>query len=295
MSRVAYVNGRYLPHGDAAVHIEDRGYQFADGIYEVVAVDDGKMVDEIGHLERLDRSLRELKMRAPMSRAALRVVMRQVIRRNKVETGIIYLQITRGVAPRDHAFPAAATRPSLVMTAKSVPSGRNRALAVAGIRVVSVPDIRWRRCDIKSISLLPNCLAKQTAREAGAYEALLVDADGYVIEGSSTNAWMIDGDGSLVTRQADSDILNGITRLALKVLAARDGVRIIERPFSLEEAKRARELFITSSSSLVLPIVQLDDTVIGNGKPGSIALRLREIFEGYMAGDDRAAATGAIG
>ncbi len=295
MSRVAYVNGRYLPHGDAAVHIEDRGYQFADGIYEVVAVNDGKMVDEIGHLERLDRSLRELKMRAPMSRAALRVVMRQVIRRNKVETGIIYLQITRGVAPRDHAFPAAATRPSLVMTAKSVPSGRNRALAVAGIRVVSVPDIRWRRCDIKSISLLPNCLAKQTAREAGAYEALLVDADGYVIEGSSTNAWMIDGDGSLVTRQADSDILNGITRLALKVLAARDGVRIIERPFSLEEAKRARELFITSSSSLVLPIVQLDDTVIGNGKPGSIALRLREIFEGYMAGDDRAAATGAIG
>ncbi len=295
MSRVAYVNGRYLPHGDAAVHIEDRGYQFADGIYEVVAVNDGKMVDEIGHLERLDRSLRELKMRAPMSRAALRVVMRQVIRRNKVETGIIYLQITRGVAPRDHAFPAAATRPSLVMTAKSVPSGRNRALAVAGIRVVSVPDIRWRRCDIKSISLLPNCLAKQTAREAGAYEALLVDADGYVIEGSSTNAWMIDGDGSLVTRQADSDILNGITRLALKVLAARDGVRIIERPFSLEEAKRARELFITSSSSLVLPIVQLDDTVIGNGKPGSIACRLREIFEAYMAGDDRAAATGAIG
>ena len=295
MSRVAYVNGRYLPHGDAAVHIEDRGYQFADGIYEVVPVNDGKMVDEIGHLERLDRSLGELSLRAPMSRAALRVVMRQVIRRNKVETGIIYLQITRGVAPRDHAFPAAATRPSLVMTAKSVPSGRNRALAVAGIRVVSVPDIRWRRCDIKSISLLPNCLAKQTAREAGAYEALLVDADGYVTEGSSTNAWMIDGDGSLVTRPADNDILNGITRLALKVLAARDGVRIIERPFSLEEAKRARELFITSSSSLVLPIVQLDDTVIGNGKPGSIALRLREIFEGYMAGDDRAAATGAIG
>ena len=205
------------------------------------------------------------------------------------------MQITRGVAPRDHAFPAADTRPSLVMTAKSVPIGRNRANSVAGIRVVSVPDIRWQRCDIKTISLLPNCLAKQTAREAGAYEALLVDADGYVTEGSSTNAWMIDGDGSLVTRPADNDILNGITRLALKVLAARDGVRIIERPFSLEEAKRARELFITSSSSLVLPIVQLDDTVIGNGKPGSIALRLREIFEGYMAGDDRAAATGAIG
>ena len=294
MSRVAYVNGRYLPHAEAAVHVEDRGYQFADGIYEVVTVNEGKMVDEVGHLERLDRSLREIKMRAPMSRAALRVVMRQVIRRNKVETGIIYLQITRGVAPRDHGFPDADTRPSLVMTAKSVSIARNRAAAEAGIRLASVPDIRWARCDIKTVSLLPNCLAKQAARDAGAYEALMVDADGHVTEGSSTNAWMIDREGCLVTRQADANILNGITRLALKTLAARDGIRIVERPFSLEEAKRAREFFITSSSAFVLPVVQIDDAVIGNGKPGSIARRLREIYESYMAGDDPAAATGAI-
>ena len=295
MSRVAYVNGRYLPHGAAAVHIEDRGYQFADGLYEVVTVRHGKLVDEIGHLERLDRSLAELRMRPPMSRAALRLVMRQVIRRNKVDSGIVYLQVTRGVAPRDHAFPDADTQPTLVMTAKSVSARRNQAAAEAGIRVISVPDIRWGRCDIKSISLLPNCLAKQAAREAGAYEALLVDSDGFITEGSSTNAWMIDQQGHVVTRQADDAILNGITRLALMALAEQGDIRIIERPFSLAEAKRARELFITSSSSLVLPVVQVDDAVIGNGKPGSVARRLRQIYHGYMTGDDREAAAGAIG
>ncbi len=295
MSRVAYVNGRYLAHGAAAVHIEDRGFQFADGIYEVVTVRHGKLVDEIGHLERLDRSLAELRMRPPMSRAALRLVMRQVMRRNKVDTGMIYLQITRGVAPRDHAFPNADTEPTLVMTAKSMPARRNQAAAVAGIRVISVPDIRWGRCDIKSISLLPNCLAKQAAREAGAYEALLVDSDGFITEGSSTNPWMIDQQGHVVTRQAENGILNGITRLALMALAEQGDIRMIERPFSLAEAKRARELFITSSSSLVLPVVQIDDAVIGNGKPGAVACRLREIYHAYMTGDDRDAAAGAIG
>ncbi|MCG8695540.1 MAG: D-amino-acid transaminase [Minwuiales bacterium] len=292
MGRVAYVNGRYLPHRHATVHIEDRGYQFADGIYEVVTVSGGRFVDEIGHLERLDRSLRELDMAPPMSRPAMRVIMREVVRRNKVRDGIIYLQITRGVAPRDHAFPSTPTRPALVMTAKSMSMAGGAARAAEGIKAITAPDIRWDRCDIKSVALLPNCLAKQAAREAGAYEALLVDADGMITEGSSTNAWMVDEDGNLVTRKADNHILNGITRLALNALASRDGVRIVERGFSVDEAKRARELFITSSSSFVMPVVQLDDSVIGNGKPGSVASRLREIYGAYMTGENREAAAG---
>jgi D-alanine transaminase len=283
MSRIAYVNGRYVPHKAAAVHIEDRGYQFADGVYEVVAVQGGRLIDEEPHLLRLERSLSELRIRPPMGRVALRAVMREVLRRNRIREGSIYIQMTRGVAPRDHAFPA-ATETAVVMTAKRA-RVQPPQMAEDGVRVVAVPDIRWGRCDIKSVGLLPNVLAKQAAREAGAYEAWLVDRDGKVTEGSSSNAWIVTEDGRLVTRSVSNAILNGITRQSVLKLARQSRLTFEERPFSLEEAKAAREAFLTSTSSHVMPISQIDDRVLGNGKAGSFALKLREIYLAYAAGE----------
>ena len=287
MSRVAYVNGRYLAHGAARVHIEDRGYQFADGVYEVVAVNGGDLVDADWHMQRLRRSLDELAIAMPMPEAALDFVMRETVRRNKVRDGIVYLQITRGVARRDHGFPPAGVRPAVVVTSRrgKPPS---EAATQAGIAVKSLPDIRWTRCDIKSVSLLPNVLAKQAAREAGAYEAWQVDRDGFVTEGSSTNAWIIDTEGRLITRPAESAILNGITRQRLIALARDGGMEVVERAFTLEEAKRAREAFISSTTSYVMPVVQIDDAVIGNGRPGSGALGLRQAYEAFVDSANRA-------
>ena len=283
MSRFAYVNGRYVPHGAARVHVEDRGYQFADGVYEVVAVHKGHFVDEVPHLERLDRSLRELRIAEPMPRAALQVAMRELVRRNGVNEGIIYIQVTRGVARRDHPFPA-RSKTALVMTA-----ARRRppdpAILETGIRVKTTPDIRWARCDIKTIALLPNVLAKQEARESGAYEAWLVDEDGTVTEGSSTNAWIVTRSGTLVTRPTGNEILSGITRGSVMKLIREQGISFDERPFTLEEAKEAREAFITSATSYVTPVVQIDDATVGNGKPGSIARKLFEGYLEYMAGE----------
>ncbi len=281
MSRIAYVNGRYLPHAKAAVHVEDRGYQFADGVYEVVAVRGGRLVDEARHLARLERSLGELEIAMPMSRAALLVVMRETMRRNLVDDGIVYLQVTRGVARRDHAFPAAA-RPAVVMTARGV-AAQAPALTEDGVKVITIPDIRWARCDIKSVSLLPNCLAKEQAKRAGAFEAWQVDGQGFVTEGSSTNAWIVDRDGNVVTRQIDSSILSGITRMALMELAAGEGLTVLERSFTVAEAKAAREAFLTSTTSFVLPVVEIDDAIVANGKPGSFYRKLRELYEGHMA------------
>jgi len=200
MSRVAYVNGRYLPHNAASVHIEDRGYQFADGVYEVIAVERGLMVDEGLHLKRLSRSLRELEIAEPMQERALKTVMREVIRRNRVDDGIIYIQMTRGVAPRDHAFPKHATTQVVMTARRSRP--HNPKTTEEGVSVITIPDIRWARCDIKSVSLLPNVLGKQRAREAGAYEAWQVDRDGMVTEGTSTNAWIVTKAGEVITREA---------------------------------------------------------------------------------------------
>jgi D-alanine transaminase len=281
MSRIAYVNGAYVPHREAQVHVEDRGYQFADAVYEVIAVRGGGLVDEAGHLARLKRSLAELRIRAPMRDTALRHVIREMVARNGVRDGIVYMQVSRGVARRDHPFPAAATKPAIVMTARRMPRFDLRA-PVTGIKILTVPDIRWQRCDIKSVSLLPNILAKQQAREAGAYEAWQVDADGRVTEGASTNAWIVTKAGELVTRSASNAILNGITRLALIAIAAKLGVRLVERSFTVAEAKEAREAFITSATSFVLPVVQVDDRVIGNGEPGSISLQLREAYADHM-------------
>jgi len=278
MSRVAYVNGRYVAHAEAMVHIEDRGYQFADGVYEVTAVVEGALVDNYWHCERLERSLRELDMAMPMSARAMTAVMAETIRRNRFRTGIVYTQVTRGVARREHAFPARRQRPSLVMTARRSAPAAAQAQAEAGIAVISVADIRWQRCDIKSVALLPNVLAKQAARAAGAYEAWQISADGFVTEGSSANAWIVDGDGRLITHPLESAILEGITRRRLVELAAGAGIEIVERRFTLKEAKAAREAFITSTTSFVLPVVKIDDTVIANGRPGSVSLRLRELY-----------------
>ncbi len=281
MSRIAYVNGRYVPHKQARVHIEDRGYQFADGVYEVTAVRGGRLVDNDWHMERLERSLSELRIRMPMARDAIAMVMGETVRRNRVRNGIVYLQISRGVATRDHAFPPDALPPALIMTAKSTPPP-NPEVIENGVKVVSVPDIRWTRRDIKSISLLPNCLAKQTARENAAYEAWQVEPGGEVTEGASTNAWIIDQGGTLITHPVENAILNGITRRRLIELAKAQGIPVEERRFSITEAKQAREAFLTSTTSFVTPIVEIDDKVIGNGKPGTISLQLRALYQGYV-------------
>jgi len=280
MPRQAYVNGRYLPHRDAAVHIEDRGYQFADGVYEVVPVFNGILVDEDLHLDRLERSLGELRIAMPMARPALKLVSRELIRRNDLTYGFLYMQVTRGVAPRDHKFPTAAT-PALVMTTRQMkPHGEK--LLREGVSVITVPDIRWGRCDIKSVSLLPNVLAKQKAAEAGAYEAWQVDSEGRVTEGSSTNAWIVTPDDTVVTRDVSHAILNGITRISLLKLIRDEGYRFEERPFTVAEAKAAREAFITSSTSFVLPVTRIDDTVLGDGRPGPLCRALRRHYVGYM-------------
>ena len=275
MSRIAYVNGRYLRHGDASVHIEDRGYQFGDGVYEVCEIRAGDLIDEIPHLDRLDRSLAELEMASPMPRTALRLVLRETVRRNRVVHGLVYLQVTRGVARRDHAFPKPGTRPAIVVTAKSINRDRLAGLAEKGVAVITCPDIRWTRVDVKSISLLPNCLAKQAARQRGAFEAWLIDRDGYVTEGASTNAWIVTEDDVLVTRQADQSILNGVTRRALADIAVSQGLTVQERPFTVAEALAAREAFITASTLSAMPVVSIDGAPVGNGSPGPVARLLR--------------------
>ena len=281
MSRVAYVNGRYLPMGTATVHIEDRGYQFGDGVYEVCEVREGRLIDERRHLARLKRSLSELRIRPPMPERALSVVLREVIARNRIGYGIVYLQVTRGVARRDHAFPGPAVAPSLVVTARPLNRRRNEALAAAGIAVITVPDNRWGRVDIKTIGLLPNVLARQAAIEQGARDAWLVDKEGAVTEAASANAWIVTSAGALVTRPADHGILAGITRAVLFDVAKAQGLRIEERPFKLGEAYAAREAFVTAATQIVLPVVRIDGRVIGDGKPGPLATALRGEFHRY--------------
>lgn len=282
MSRVAYVNGRYLPHRDAAVSVEDRGFQFADGIYEVILIANGRFVDEIPHLDRWDRSLGALRLPPPMPRVAMRQAMAQMIRRNKVRDGILYMQLTRGAAKRDAPFPNAST-PTFVMTARnqSLPGA---AMVENGGKLKSVPEIRWKNCHVKSVALLPNVLAKQEAREHGATEALFVrEGDSVVTEGGSSNAFMISTDGTLVTHPATNAILGGITRDRVLQIARDAGLSVEERPFTLEEAKEAREFFMTSTTLAVLPIVQIDDAVIANGKPGSTSLDLNQRYRAYCA------------
>jgi len=281
MSRVAYVNGRYLPFREAKIHVEDRGYQFADGVYEVCEVRDGRLIDERRHIERLQRSLGELRIPLPMSVKALGVVLREVVAKNRIGYGLVYLQITRGVARRDHAFPSPSVAPSMVVTARALNMKRNEALAATGIAVISLPDNRWGRVDIKTVGLLPNVLARQTAIEQGARDAWFIDKDGVVMEASSANAWIVTAEGALVTRHADHAILRGITRTVVFDAVKGQGLSIEERTFTLQEAFAAREAFITSATQLVLPVVKIDGRTIGDGKPGPVATALRREFYRY--------------
>ena len=276
MSRIAYVAGQYLPHRQAAVHIEDRGYQFGDGVYEVIAVMGGHLVDEERHLARLNRSLTELRINPPMNDSALKIVIREVIRRNGVNTGIVYLQVTRGVAPREHAFPKVA-KPVLVVTSRRSRPPDPR-LGQEGIAVITIPDIRWQRCDIKSIALVANVLGKQQAREAGAYEAWQVDREGQVTEGTSTNAWIVTADDNVITRAADHAILNGVTRAAILEIIQREGYRLVERPFTVAEARAAREAFLTSTTADLLPVARIDGIPVADGRPGPLSRKLREAY-----------------
>jgi D-alanine transaminase len=278
MSRWAYVNGRFVRHGDAAVHIEDRGYQLADGVYEVWAVFDGRLADSDGHFERLERSLNELRIAQPMGRKALELVLREAIRRNRVKNGLVYLQVTRGVARRDHAFPDPQPLPAVVITAKNTDRKAAEAKAAKGVGVITLPENRWGRCDIKTVGLLPNALAKQAAKEQGAMEAWFVDPEGLVTEGASSNAWIVDADGVLRTRDTTANILRGVTRKSVIALLGEQNIRFEERAFTPAEAKSAREAFITGAGTLVMPVVTVDGEKVGDGVPGPIATRLRALY-----------------
>jgi len=280
MSRIAYVNGRYLPFRDAKVHVEDRGYQFADAVYEVCEVRAGRLIDERRHLDRLERSLGALRIQPPMPRAALSIVLHEVVARNRIAHGNVYLQISRGVARRDLPFPLDVA-PSVVVTARSLNRLRLEALAAQGITAVSVPDNRWGRVDIKTVGLLPNVLARQSALDKGARDAWFVDQKGFMTEAASANAWIVTADGKLVTRHADHAILGGITRAVVFEVVKEQNLHIEERPFTLDEAYRAREAFVTSATQLVMPVVRLDDRPVGDGKPGPVAIRLRREFHRF--------------
>ena len=281
MSRIAYVNGQYRDMRDASVNIEDRGYQFSDGVYEVCEIRGGKVVDMPRHLTRLQRSLRELRIDMPMPLSALEIVIHETVRRNRVTYGIVYLQVTRGVARRDQAFPLTPVRPAVVITARGLNFQKNQDTAARGIGVITIPENRWPRVDIKSVSLLPNVLAKQQARENDAYEAWFVDGEGHVTEGASSNAWIVTKDGRVVTRSADSGILAGVTRAVLTNVLASLQIKLEERPFTPAEAYEAAEAFVTASSQIVMPVVRIDGRPIGSGKPGAISMRLREEFHRF--------------
>jgi D-alanine transaminase len=280
MSRVAFVNGQYVPFESASVHVEDRGLQFGDSIYEVFAVRDGRLLDADGHWSRLKRSLGELRQKVPMDVPALAGHVAETVKRNRVRNGLAYLQITRGVTKRDHPFPAADLPQTVIITARRTDRVKAEANAETGIAVVTMPDQRWARCDIKTTALIANVLAKQTAREAGAVEAWLVDGQGQVTEGASTNAWIVTSDGALVTRSLSNAILPGVTRASVLALAEARQLRIVERAFTPEEAKSAAEAFITSAGTFVLPVVKVDGHVIGNGRPGPITVALRADYLG---------------
>ncbi len=278
MSRIAYVNGRYVPFREARVHIEDRGYQLGDGVYEVCEIRDGALVDERRHIERLQRSLAALRISMPIAPGALRFVFAEMLRRNRISNCLIYLQVTRGVARRDHGFPERPVEPSIVITVRGLDPRKAIEAAAIGVSVITVPDNRWGRVDIKTIGLLPNVLARQAAKEQGAKDAWFVDEDGFVTEGASSNVWIVTRDGKLVTRPDSSRILGGITKTVAKEVARSLQLSLEERAFSVAEAQAASEAFLTSATQTVMPVVRIDGRAVGSGEPGPITKRLRTEF-----------------
>ena len=274
MGRIVYVNGEYLPEEDGKISIFDRGFLFADGVYEVTAVVNSRLIDYAPHLERLARSLRELKMEWPCTESELRAMHEELIARNGITEGWVYMQITRGAADRDFKFPK-GVKPSLVAFTQ-VKGLLENPDAVTGVKVCTVPDIRWARRDIKSVSLLAPVLGKQMAYEQGCFEGWMME-DGVITEGTSSNAYIVK-DGVIITRELSNSILAGVTRRVLFALAAEKGVKIEERAFTPEEAYAADEVFLTSASNFVLPIVEIDGKRIGGGQPGPVGRRLRELF-----------------
>ncbi|MFV2053902.1 D-amino-acid transaminase [Aliiroseovarius sp. YM-037] len=275
MSRTVYVNGEYLPEEDAKISVFDRGFLMADGVYEVTSVLDGKLIDFAGHAKRLQRSLDELEMAAPCTADELLEIHRQLVRVNEVEDGLIYLQVTRGAADRDFAYPEDA-EPSLVLFTQAKPGLADNPVAKKGIKVISIDDIRWGRRDIKTVQLLYPSMAKMAAKKAGVDDAWLVE-DGVVTEGTSNNAYIVK-DGRIITRQLSNDILHGITRAAVLRFAAEAQMKVEERAFTIAEAQDADEAFITSASSFVMPVVEIDGAALGAGTPGPVATRLRDIY-----------------
>jgi len=280
MSRIAYVNGAYVPLARAAISVLDRGFQFADSIYEVWAIRGGRMFDADAHMARLRRSLSELRIRLDIGDKALFAVLRETQRRNRVNEGIVYVQVSRGMAPRDHVFPASTVRPTIIVTAKTLDRSAIAKRAAQGITVITLPETRWARCDIKSVNLLPNVLARQSAKEKGAFEAWFVDADGQVTEGTSSNAFIVDAEGRIRTSALSNRILHGVTRAALIEIARERQMKVLEQPFTVEEAKRAREAFISAASNPAVPVIAIDNVSVGDGRPGPIAKALRAFYLG---------------
>ncbi len=289
MSRVAYVNGLYCPLGAASIHIEDRGYQFSDAVYEVILVASGKLIDCIAHLDRLDRSLGEVQMLRPLSRKSWRIILEEMINRNRLKNGILYIQVSRGVAPRDHVFPQTQIDPALVVTAKRLDFDLMKVRQREGVPVITATDIRWGRPDIKSTSLLANVLAKEEARKAGAYECWLLDKQGYITEGTASNAWIVRND-ILVTRNTGHSILSGVTRNVVLQIARDLGLAVEERPFMLEEAKKADEAFMTGTTTFVTPVTTLDGEKIASGAPGPVTEQLRDSYWAIINGQSLNAA-----
>ncbi|GIU65968.1 D-amino-acid transaminase [Candidatus Phycosocius spiralis] len=277
MPRIAYVDGQFVQHSQACIHVEDRGLQFGDAVYEVWAVRDGYVFDRDGHLARLGRSLAALSIKPPLHYSSLMVVIRELIARNKLKNGLIYLQISRGVARRDHPFPP-HTNPSIILTARSLNQAKADERAQKGIRITTCPDNRWGRVDIKTVNLLANVLAKQTALDAGFDDAWFVDDQGMITEGTAQNAWILDQVGRLRTTKASPAILRGVTRDKIIEIASRLGYPFEERAFSVPEALKAQEAFMTSATSFVTPIIAINGCIIGDGKPGKIALSLRTAY-----------------
>lgn len=278
MTRCIYVNGRYHTYADASVHAEDRGFQFGDGVYEVIEVRGTKLIDKDRHLARLSRSLTELKIPQPMTGPAMTRVLAEVIRRNRIRDGLVYLQVTRGAAPRDFALPDAGHPVTFVALARRLDHGKVAAKAKVGIAVKSMPESRWNRCDLKTVMLLPSVLAKDAAKAEGAGEAWYVGADGFVTEGASSNAWIVTRNAELVTRQTGPEILAGITRATLMDVATSMQLKVTERPFTISDALEASEAFITSATNVLMPVVKIDGKPVGGGTPGPVAARLRAAF-----------------
>ncbi len=282
VSRIVYVNGRYLPHDQAGIGVLDRGFLFGDAVYEVCEVRDGRIIDEGPHVQRLARSLGEIGIHMPMTAASLGRVLREIVRRNRVELGMVFIQVSRGECARakgrDFYFPAEGTPPTVVCTARNVSRAAVEKRWATGMAVKTAPDNRWGRCDIKTTMLLAACLAKEEAKAEGAGEAWFVDAKGFVTEGASSNAWIVDKDGRLITRPVGKDILRGTARMRLIDVLKKEGLELVERPFTVEEAQAAREAFVTSATAIVLPVIAIDGRPVGNGQPGLLSTRLRGIF-----------------